>query len=124
MRFYSIFYFFLFLQLHYAASYDFGYRVRDPHTGNYFGHQESKKGEETNGQYHVLLPDGRMQQVKYSAGPDGFHADISYDHLQQAHWEKKLTTKKGCEKKRLYVNVFVLCWNSARGGLVAWPKKE
>ncbi|KPJ01191.1 Pro-resilin [Papilio xuthus] len=66
--------------LNYASSYEFGYRVRDMHSGNNFGHQEEKKGEETNGQYHVLLPDGRMQNVRYSAGPEGFHADISYDH--------------------------------------------
>ncbi|KAJ8708112.1 hypothetical protein PYW08_010478 [Mythimna loreyi] len=68
--------------IHYAANYEFGYRVRDHETGNDFGHQEAKSGDSTRGSYHVLLPDGRLQQVKYSAGPDGFHADISYDHLQ------------------------------------------
>ncbi|XP_064292916.1 uncharacterized protein LOC128681172 isoform X2 [Plodia interpunctella] len=67
--------------LHYAANYEFGYRVRDHVTGNDFGHHEAKSGENTNGHYHVLLPDGRMQNVQYSAGPGGFHADISYDHL-------------------------------------------
>ncbi|XP_061725290.1 uncharacterized protein LOC133531174 [Cydia pomonella] len=71
--------------LHYAANYEFGYRVRDHHSGNDFGHQEAKHGENTNGAYHVLLPDGRMQKVRYSAGPEGFHADISYDHLQYKH---------------------------------------
>ncbi|TKX27960.1 uncharacterized protein LOC111358004 [Spodoptera litura] len=68
--------------IQYAANYEFGYRVRDHETGNDFGHQEAKSGDKTHGSYHVLLPDGRLQQVKYSAGPDGFHADISYDHLQ------------------------------------------
>lgn len=67
------------MQLHYAANYEFGYHVRDHLSGNDFGHQEAKRGEETNGHYHVLLPDGRMQRVKYFAGPGGFHADISYD---------------------------------------------
>ncbi|XP_049882213.1 uncharacterized protein LOC126378092 isoform X2 [Pectinophora gossypiella] len=67
--------------LHYAANYEFGYRVKDYHSGNDFGHHEAKSGGNTNGHYHVLLPDGRMQKVKYSAGPEGFHADISYDHL-------------------------------------------
>ncbi|PZC75828.1 hypothetical protein B5X24_HaOG205612 [Helicoverpa armigera] len=67
--------------IQYAANYEFGYRVRDHETGNDFGHQEAKSGDKTRGSYHVLLPDGRLQQVKYSAGPDGFHADISYDHL-------------------------------------------
>ncbi|XP_034837578.1 uncharacterized protein [Maniola hyperantus] len=68
--------------LQYAANYEFGYRVRDQDSGNYFGHREAKQGKSTKGAYHVLLPDGRMQLVKYSAGPSGFHADISYDHLQ------------------------------------------
>ncbi|XP_013133972.1 PREDICTED: uncharacterized protein LOC106099840, partial [Papilio polytes] len=69
----------IFDNFNYASSYEFGYRVHDMHSGNNFGHQEEKKGEETNGQYHVLLPDGRMQNVIYSAGPEGFHADITYD---------------------------------------------
>ncbi|RVE49937.1 hypothetical protein evm_005405 [Chilo suppressalis] len=68
--------------LHYAANYEFGYRVRDLKSGNDFGHHEAKSGESTNGHYHVRLPDGRMQKVRYSAGPEGFHADISYDHLK------------------------------------------
>ncbi|XP_041986125.1 uncharacterized protein LOC121738241 [Aricia agestis] len=68
--------------LHYAANYEFGYRVHDEEAGNYFGHAEAKKGDSTDGHYHVLLPDGRMQSVKYHAGPSGFHADISYDHIQ------------------------------------------
>ncbi|CAG9790015.1 unnamed protein product [Diatraea saccharalis] len=68
--------------LHYAANYEFGYRVRDHESGNDFGHHEAKSGEKTNGHYHVRLPDGRMQKVRYSAGPEGFHADISYDHLK------------------------------------------
>ncbi|CAK1594855.1 unnamed protein product [Parnassius mnemosyne] len=68
--------------LHYAANYEFGYRVRDLHSGNDFGHHEAKNGKGTSGHYHVLLPDGRMQNVRYSAGPEGYHADISYDHYK------------------------------------------
>ncbi|KAL4707509.1 hypothetical protein ACJJTC_000261 [Scirpophaga incertulas] len=67
--------------LQYASNYEFGYRVRDLHSGNDFGHHEAKTEGKTSGQYHVLLPDGRLQKVQYSAGPEGFHADISYDHL-------------------------------------------
>ncbi|CAG4980429.1 unnamed protein product [Colias eurytheme] len=68
--------------LQYAANYEFGYRVRDSDSGNFYGQYEAKKGESTKGHYHVLLPDGRMQQVVYSAGPSGYHADISYEHLK------------------------------------------
>lgn len=67
--------------MHYAANYEFGYRVKDMHAGNSFGHYENKKGGKTKGQYHVLLPDGRLQMVKYTAGPGGYHAAISYNHL-------------------------------------------
>ncbi|CAH2061777.1 unnamed protein product, partial [Iphiclides podalirius] len=52
------------------------------HSGNDFGHTEAKRDGATSGQYHVLLPDGRLQSVRYSAGPSGFHADISYDRLK------------------------------------------
>lgn len=41
--------------------YDFSYEVKDPHTGNDFGHRQSRSGGMTQGQYRVLLPDGRMQ---------------------------------------------------------------
>ncbi|CAG4967524.1 unnamed protein product [Colias eurytheme] len=68
--------------LQYAANYEFGYRVRDSDSGNFYGQYEAKKGESTKGHYHVLLPDGRMQQVVYSAGPSGYHANISYEHLK------------------------------------------
>ena len=62
----------------YASKYQFGYRIRDPQSGSDFGHTEAREGEHTEGGYHVLLPDGRVQSVRYYAGPSGFHASVSY----------------------------------------------
>ncbi|VVC96223.1 unnamed protein product [Leptidea sinapis] len=66
--------------LQYASNYEFGYRVRDTESGNYYGHSEAKRDKRTHGNYHVLLPDGRLQKVVYQAGPSGYHADISYEN--------------------------------------------
>ncbi|XP_049832746.1 pro-resilin-like [Schistocerca gregaria] len=63
----------------YAAKYQFGYQVRDPKTGSYFGHTESRSGHLTKGHYHVLLPDGRLQNVQYWADPSGYHAQVSFN---------------------------------------------
>ncbi|XP_022201763.2 probable serine/threonine-protein kinase DDB_G0280133 [Nilaparvata lugens] len=63
----------------YAAKYQYGYRVVDDQEGSDFGQTESRDGDMTRGHYHVRLPDGRMQRVKYWSDPSGFHAQISYD---------------------------------------------
>lgn len=64
----------------YAAGYTFGYRVRDAHTGNDFGHTQNRDTDGvTHGEYHILLPDGRIQSVKYMADEQGFHADVRYN---------------------------------------------
>lgn len=62
----------------YASQYRFGYRVRDEHGGNDFGHAETREGKMTKGEYFVTLPDGRLQSVKYWADPSGYHAHVSY----------------------------------------------
>lgn len=67
------------LQLRYAEKYDFAYRVTDDKTRNYFGHSESQNEGVTNGHYHVLLPDGRIQEVKYRVDKsDGYRANVTY----------------------------------------------
>ncbi|XP_037051601.1 uncharacterized protein LOC119085324 [Bradysia coprophila] len=63
----------------YASGYAFGYRVRDSHTGNDYGHTQNRDTDGiTRGEYHIRLPDGRIQNVKYTADEKGFHADVSY----------------------------------------------
>lgn len=33
----------------------------------------------THGEYKILMPDGRTQNVKYTADDKGYHANVSYD---------------------------------------------
>ncbi|XP_034244939.1 pro-resilin-like [Thrips palmi] len=61
--------------------YDFSYEVKDPNTGNDFGHRQSRSGGQTQGQYRVLLPDGRMQVVDYVSDRDGFRPNIRYEDV-------------------------------------------
>jgi len=74
------------LQLEYASKYAFGYRIRDFHTGNDFGHKQNRDLHGvTRGQYHILLPDGRIQNVIYHADDTGFHADVSFESGKPRH---------------------------------------
>ena len=64
------------------AKYNFGYEVKanNGYHGNVdFGHTETRDGCSTSGKYSVLLPDGRVQTVTYTATCyGGYNADVSY----------------------------------------------
>ena len=60
------------------AKYEFMYEVDAPEYGTQFGHQEQRDGDLTQGSYHVLLPDGRMQTVQYVADANGYRPMVSY----------------------------------------------
>jgi hypothetical protein len=61
--------------------YAYGVDAQDPY-GNYvqFGQNEARDGYSTYGEYHVQLPDGRLQTVKYTVADaySGYVADVSY----------------------------------------------
>merc|ERR1711863_74312 len=59
--------------------YNYQYGVNDPHYGPVFSHAEHRDNYDTAGEYRVNLPDGRVQIVSYSAGPDGYVADVKYE---------------------------------------------
>ncbi|KAG8235219.1 hypothetical protein J437_LFUL015214 [Ladona fulva] len=63
--------------------FDFNYAVResDPYGGlNDYSHNAISNGDVVNGEYRVLLPDGRVQVVKYTADwATGYHAQVSYE---------------------------------------------
>merc|ERR1719330_1930966 len=54
--------------------------VNDDYAGVNFNQEESRNGYATNGQYSVLLPDGRTQTVTYTVGDgySGYQADVTY----------------------------------------------
>ncbi|XP_037801924.1 pro-resilin-like [Penaeus monodon] len=62
------------------AKYDFQWAVKHDDSGNDFGHQEARDGEDTQGHTTVQLPDGRLQTVRYVVdGDDGYVADVNYE---------------------------------------------
>ena len=55
------------------------FRVADDYSQNNFGQTESRDGYNTQGEYYVNLPDGRLQKVTYTvAGDAGYVADVVY----------------------------------------------
>ena len=48
------------------ANYAFTWKVKDDYTKNDYGQTENREGEQTQGEYHVLLTDGRTQRVSYT----------------------------------------------------------
>ena len=48
-----------------ASNYQYQYEVEHEPTGTYFGASESKHNYDTQGQFHVALPDGTTQTVDY-----------------------------------------------------------
>lgn len=60
--------------------YNFQYAVRDAASGNDYKQQESSDGRTVQGEYRVLLPDGRNQIVRYKADDaTGYNADVQYE---------------------------------------------
>ncbi|XP_075987762.1 uncharacterized protein LOC142984208 [Anticarsia gemmatalis] len=64
------------------ANYNFGYMVNDYQEGTDFGHHEERQEERAQGEYHVVLPDGRKQTVSYEADERGFKPQISYEDTE------------------------------------------
>lgn len=60
--------------------FNFAYAVKDEYNGNIQSHNEDSDGKVTQGQYSVLLPDGRTQVVNFRADHStGYVAEVSYD---------------------------------------------
>jgi collagen type III alpha len=67
------------LLLQEPAKYEFSYEVKDDQSGSTFGHTEMRDGQRAQGEFNVLLPDGRKQIVEYEADQDGFKPQIRYE---------------------------------------------
>ena len=60
--------------------YAFAYGVKDEYAGTDFEQAENSDGNLVTGHYSVLLPDGRRQNVQYTADHyAGYIADVSYE---------------------------------------------
>lgn len=62
------------------AAYNYAYAVADDYSGAQFGANEHRDGYATAGEYHVALPDGRIQTVTYRVDDayGGYIADVTY----------------------------------------------
>lgn len=61
-------------------AYNYAYAVADDYSGAAFGANEARDGYATTGEYHVALPDGRIQTVTYRVDDayGGYVADVKY----------------------------------------------
>merc|ERR1719431_1727935 len=60
--------------------FNYQWQVEDQYSGNVFNHGSKSDGKVTEGEYRVLLPDGRTQIVKYTADHhNGFQAEVTYE---------------------------------------------
>ena len=56
------------------------YGVNDGgYSGSIFSQTENRDGANAGGEYRVNLPDGRVQIVTYTAGPEGYNAAVTYE---------------------------------------------
>jgi len=63
--------------------YNYEYGVADEYSGTAFSQKESRDNYNTAGEYRVNLPDGRVQIVSYTAGPEGYIADVKYEGVAE-----------------------------------------
>merc|ERR1719458_669286 len=60
--------------------YNYQYGVNDQGFSNsVFSQSEQRDGANAGGEYRVNLPDGRVQIVTYTAGPEGYNAAVTYE---------------------------------------------
>ena len=65
---------------HSVPDYNTAYSIQDPYSGVDVSSRENRLGDRTEGQYSVLLPDGRRQIVTYWVdGNSGYNARVSYE---------------------------------------------
>ncbi|CAG0890554.1 unnamed protein product [Cyprideis torosa] len=63
--------------------YNFNWAVNAPEFGNDYSHSQQSDGRVTTGEYRVLLPDTRVQIVRFTADENGYVADVSYEGTAQ-----------------------------------------
>nr|XP_027223276.1 cuticle protein 7-like [Penaeus vannamei] len=61
------------------AQYNFQWDVNDQNSGNFYGQQEQRDGDNTQGSYYVQLPDSRLMRVDYYSDASGFHPTVTFE---------------------------------------------
>nr|XP_027223277.1 cuticle protein 21-like [Penaeus vannamei] len=61
------------------AQYNFQWDVNDQNSGNFYGQQEQRDGDNTRGSYYVQLPDSRLMRVDYYSDASGFHPTVTFE---------------------------------------------
>ena len=67
--------------------------LRDELSGQNFGQEEARSGDNTGGEYQVSLPDGRTQIVTYRVqdGNSGYIADVTYqEYSVNFHFSERI----------------------------------
>jgi len=63
-----------------APQYDYNFAVKDDYSGADFDQSENRDGYQTAGQYHVNLPDGRVQTITYQKDKNGGYVpEVKYE---------------------------------------------
>ena len=63
--------------------YEFEWSVNDVESNNIYSHSESSDGTIAQGEYRVLLPDGRLQIVTFMDRGNGYEAQVTYQDYNQ-----------------------------------------
>lgn len=65
------------IEHHAPAHYEFAYSVHDPHTGDVKDQHETRNGDQVQGHYSLVEPDGHRRTVHYKADAhNGFNAVV------------------------------------------------
>lgn len=62
-------------------SYEFSYKVSDPHTHDHKGQHEVRDGDVVRGEYWLIEPDGNKRTVKYHADGKSGYVSSLYKHI-------------------------------------------
>ncbi|KAG7156065.1 pro-resilin-like [Homarus americanus] len=60
------------------AVYNFQWDVNDSPSSNFYGQNEDRDGDNTQGSYYVQLPGNRQLKVDYTVDEFGFHPVVTY----------------------------------------------
>ena len=114
-----------------ASSENYNYKYTIDANGLHFGAQEETDGYSTTGQYHVLLPDGRIQTVNYRVTDDisGFVANVQYSGIANYAKQKRPQYPKSMNDKPSAVHhhpvaLDAVAISAAKSAARFFPKKN